>query len=86
MSLEADAARGHRAFHELEEVSAAFERVRGAILAELAQTPVSQPEKVLKLHMAVSNLTAVREAMQHVIDNGEVARAAIAQAGLTRPL
>lgn len=78
-------ARGQRAMNELEEVGAAFERVRDAILAEMAQTPVSQPEKVLKLHMAVQNLAAVKQALREVIDNGEVARTAIAIAGLTRP-
>lgn len=80
-----DIARGNRAFSELQEVGAAFERVRDAIMSELAQTPVTQPEKVLKLHMAGQNLAAVRKALQDVIDNGELARAAIAVAGLTRP-
>jgi len=85
MSEQADIARGHRAFNELEEVGAAFERVKAAILTELSQTPVSQPEKVLKLHMATQNLTAVRQALLEVIDNGRVAEQALALAGLTRP-
>lgn len=85
MSDQADIARGHRAFNELEEVGAAFERVKAAILTELSQTPVSQPEKVLKLHMAAQNLAAVRQALQEVIDNGRVAEQALALAGLTRP-
>ena len=85
MSDQADIARGHRAFNELEEVGAAFERVKAAILTELSQTPVSQPDKVLKLHMATQNLAAVRQALQEVIDNGRVAEQALALAGLTRP-
>lgn len=81
-------ARGHRAFNELEEVGAAFDRVRDALVETLAQTPVGQDAKVLKLHLSLQNLAAVRQAMQHTIDNGlmaQSARDAVAVAGLTRP-
>lgn len=85
MNDNAAAARGQRAFTELEEVGAAFERVKAAILDELANTSPTQPEKVLKLHLAVQNLAAVRQALQHVIDNGAVAKQALATSGLNRP-
>lgn len=76
---------GHAAQREYSQVSGAFDRVRGAILQELSATPVSQPDKVLKLHMAVQNLTAVEKALQEVITNGVVASQALAMTGLNRP-
>lgn len=82
------AARGHRAFSELEEFGRAFDLVRHAIVETLAQTPVGQDAKVLKLHQSLQNLAAVRKAMQDTIDNGlmeRAARDAIAVHGLTRP-
>lgn len=85
MSDAAAAARGQRAETELAETAAAFDRVREAILEELAQTSPGQPEKVLKLHLAVQNLAAVRQALFQVVENGQLARHAIATAGLTRP-
>lgn len=85
MSYEEQAARGARAQREWEELDSAFVRVREAILAELAQTSVSQPDKVLKLHMAVQNLSAVEKAIREVIDNGTIARHALDAAALTRP-
>jgi hypothetical protein len=85
MSEAAAVARGQRARAELEETAAAFDRVREAILEELAQTSPGQPDKVLKLHLAVQNLAAVRQALFRVAENGELARHAIAAAGLTRP-
>jgi hypothetical protein len=78
-------ARGHRAFNELQEVGDAFDRVEAALLKSLAETPVGADVKVLKLHMAVQNLAAVRQALREVIDDGRVAEHAIAVAGLTRP-
>lgn len=84
-------ARGHRAFNDLEEVGAAFDAVRDAILKALAETPVGQEAKVLNLHKSLQNLAAVRKALQNTIDAGRVASAsqaardAIAGAGLTRP-
>lgn len=81
-------ARGHRAFNELEEVGAAFERVRQVLLDEIAQCPVGSDSKILKLHMSVQNLAAVKKALQDTINNGLVAQAArdaIAVHGLTRP-
>lgn len=77
--------RGQQAEREWQEVSSAFDRVRVAILNEIAATSPAQPEKVLKLHMSVQNLTAVREAVMNVINNGAVAKVALASAGLTRP-
>lgn len=81
-------ARGHRAFNELEEVGRAFDLVRAAIVETLAQTSVGQDAKVIKLHMSLQNLAAVRKALQDTIDNGlmeRAARDAIAVHGLTRP-
>lgn len=81
------AARGHRAFSELEEVQYAFDAVRDAIVKTLAETPVGQEDKVLNLHKSLQNLAALKVALRKVIDAGKVAdnaRDAIAVAGLTR--
>lgn len=85
MSDQAAAARGHRALNELTEVSGAFDAVEAALLKNLAETPVGADAKILKLHMAVQNLAAVRQALREVIDDGQVAQHAIAASGLTRP-
>lgn len=88
--LNADILRGRRAEAELAETAAAFEAVRGALMAALAQTPVGADGKVLKLHMSLQNLAAVREALTKTVAAGEhagfarAAEDAIAEAGLTR--
>ena len=78
------AARGHRAFHELEEIGHAFDKVEAAIIKTLAETPIGQEAKVLNLHKALQNLAAVKQAARDVINDGLMAEAAIAAAGLTR--
>lgn len=88
--LNADMRRGRRAEAELSETAAAFDAVRTALLAALAQTPVGADAKVLKLHMSLQNLAAVREALTKTVAAGEhagyarAAEDAIAEAGLTR--
>jgi len=89
--LSRDAARGARARAELEETAAAFDAVRAAIVKNLAETPIGADAKILKLHMSLQNLAAVREALNRVIAAGAHANAtreaedAIAVFGLTRP-
>jgi hypothetical protein len=85
MTEEERQARGQRALQEYAEVEGAFAQVEAAILRTLSETPVGQDAKVLKLHMAVQNLAAVKQAIRDVIDDGQMATAAIASAGLTRP-
>jgi hypothetical protein len=88
--LSADVLRGLKAEAELAETEAAFEAVRAALLAALAQTPVGADAKVLKLHMSLQNLAAVREALAKTIAGGRhasyarAAEEAIAEAGVTR--
>jgi hypothetical protein len=88
--LAADMLRGRRAEVELAETAQAFEAVRSALLAALSQTPVGADGKVLKLHMSLQNLAAVREALVKTIAAGEhagyarAAEDAVAEAGLTR--
>jgi hypothetical protein len=77
--------RGHRAEAELTETAAAFETVKDAIVKELVNTSPAQAEKVLKLHLAVQNLEAVRQVLMNVVSGAHVAREALAIAGLTRP-
>lgn len=79
------ASRGRMAAQEWTEVESAFSQVEAALIRALAATPVGQDAKVLKLHMAVQNLDAVRAAIQQVISAGLIAEHAISQAGLTRP-
>jgi hypothetical protein len=84
-------ARGHRAFAEFSEIQYAFDAVEAAILRELANCPIGQEPKVLNLHKAAQNLSAVRKAIQHVVDDGKVAEhemaasEALAVSGLNRP-
>lgn len=85
MSEQQRAARGRTAAREFAELEAAFDKVREAILNTLAETSPSQPEKVLKLHMAAQNLAGVKQAMMLVIQDGQVAEHAINAAGLSRP-
>jgi uncharacterized membrane protein len=86
----AEIERGRRAAGELAETEAAFEAVKAAILKTLVAASPAQPEKILKLHLAVQNLEAVRQALAKTVAAGEVAafaqaaEAAIAEAGLTR--
>ena len=85
-----ETARGARAAHEYDELKAAFEAVRQALLKEISQTPVGADAKILKLHMSVQNLAAVEQAMRQVIDSGRIvsameAQTALAGAGLNRP-
>lgn len=88
--LHADVLRGRRAEAELAETAAAFDAVRAALLTAIAQAPVGADAKVLKLHMSLQNLAAVREALMKTIAAGEhssyaqAAAEAIAEAGLTR--
>lgn len=88
--LNSEILRGRRAEAELSETAAAFEAVRASLLAALAQTPVGADARVLKLHMSLQNLAAVREALAKTVAAGEhagyarAAEDAIAGAGLTR--
>jgi hypothetical protein len=88
--LRADILRGVKAEAELQETAAAFEAVRAALTTALACTPVGADAKVLKLHMSLQNLAAVREALVKTIAAGEhagyarAAEDAVAEAGLTR--
>lgn len=89
--LHDDILRGRRAEAELQSTAAAFDAVRDALLKTLAQTPVGADAKVLKLHMSLQNLAAVREALFKTVAAGEhagyarAAEDAIAVSGLTRP-
>lgn len=88
--LAADVLRGLKAEAELAETARAFEAVRAALTAALAQTPVGADAKVLKLHMSLQNLAAVREALMKTVaagrhaDHVRAAEDAIAECGLTR--
>lgn len=84
--------RGRRAERELSETEAAFTAVEDAILRALRETGVGNDDKILKLHMSLHNLAAIRAAIGKVIRDGKdaasYARAAddaIAEEGLTRP-
>lgn len=84
MTDEERAARGYRATSELTETEAAFDAVRAAIVKTLIETSPAQPDKILKLHTAAQTVDAIRQALRSVIDDGQVAQAALAIAGLTR--
>lgn len=77
--------RARRAFEEYEELKAAFDRLEGAIFAEMKQTPVGVDAKLQRLHLSLHNLADVKAALREVIDNGRIASQALAVAGLNRP-
>lgn len=83
MNDEAVAAKGARAERELNETREAFEAVRQAIIEELIGTSPANADKVLKLHLAIQNLTAVQKALINVVTSGQIAKHALSQAGLT---
>lgn len=90
--LQADAARGRKAEMEYQEVEAAFDAVEAALLKAWQETPIGADAKVLKLHMAMHNMDAVRTAIMRTIRAGKdaeamllAAREAIADQGLTQP-
>ena len=62
----------------------AFEDVRQAIINELESTSYTKTDKVLELHKALQNLAAVKQAILNVIHNGQLARFALGQSGITR--
>ena len=66
-------ARGHRAFNELQEVNAAFDQVEAVLVRELTQAPVGADVKILRLHMSLQNLAAIRLAVRNIIDDGLMA-------------
>lgn len=84
MTDEQRAARGRRAAQEFQELEPAFEAVEKALWATLRECPIGQDAKILRLHMAVDNLSAVRAAIKSVVSEGMLAEHAIAVAGLTR--
>ena len=89
---QAEIERGRKAEAELTEVAGAFEAVEAALMRTLVETGVGADAKILKLHMSLQNLGAVREAILYVVKAGRdgqamelAAREAIAEQGLTRP-
>lgn len=84
MNQEERVSRGLRAAQELRETEDAFATVEAAIVKALAETPVGADAKILRLHMSLQNLAAVKQAIRGVIDDGLMAESAIAVAGLTR--
>lgn len=85
MSDEATIRNAQRAHVEYQQLEASFDAVKAAIVEELISTPPMQGDKIARLHMAAQNLAAVKEALLQVAQSGDVAKYAIALAGLTRP-
>ncbi len=79
-------ARAYRALSEMGELEGVFERLEAEIFSDLKATSPTNSAKVAWLHMTLHNLAGIRAAMQGIIDNGEMARTAIAIAGLNKPI
>lgn len=79
-------ARGNRAFNELEELNAVFDKLERNTIEKLKSTPIGQDDMVTKLHMTLHTLSGIRSAMREMIDNGRVAEHALAVSGLHRPI
>jgi hypothetical protein len=84
MTREDEIGRGREAAQELRITEEAFSSVEAAIIRALGETPVGADVKIIRLHMSLQNLAAVRQAVRSVIDSGQMAEAAVAQAGLLR--
>lgn len=84
MNDEETAAKGRRARAEYRETEGAFAKLRKAALDELVKTSPENTAKILKLHMTAQTLSAVQEALMRVVQAGEYAEQALAQAGLNR--
>lgn len=84
MTDEQRAARGRRAFAELEELAGVFERLERGVFVELQQTPIGQDAKVQRLHLTLHNLAGLQVALREMVDDGRVAEQALAMAGLNR--
>ena len=76
------AARGRRAAQEFRELDAAFQRTSDAIMTKLVQTSPERPETIMKLHMSLQNLAAVRKALLEMAQDGAIAEVVLANAGL----
>lgn len=77
--------RGQQAGLEYRELEAAFAKVEAVLVRTLTETPIGADPKVLRLHMSIQNLAAVKQALLAVAQDGMMAEHAIAVAGLTRP-
>lgn len=81
---EAAVRRGAAAATEFRELDKAFDALREGFVTELSTTSVMHTDKILRLHAALQTLTAVRSCIVNVVENGLMARDAIAATGLTR--
>jgi hypothetical protein len=85
MTDEQQIARGRRALREFEELSDVFDRLERNTVERLKMAAIGQDALVVKLHMQLHTLAGIKTAMREMIDNGRIAEAAVAVAGLNRP-
>jgi hypothetical protein len=78
-------ARAGRAERELELTRQAFAQLRAAALEELVGTALGQQDKRERLYVVASMIDGVQGALQRMIDDGLVAREALAAGNLLRP-
>lgn len=78
-------ARGHRAFAELEELNAVFDKLEQNTIERLKSAAVGQDALIVKLHMQLHTLAGIKAAMRQMVDGGRIAQEAVAIAGLNRP-
>lgn len=69
------AARGRKAEQEYGELGAAFDAVETSIMGAIRAAKVGQDSLILKLHISLQNLDAVRAALQATIKGGREAAA-----------
>jgi hypothetical protein len=82
MTDEQLSAQGYAAERELELTKDAFEKVQQAIIASMLETSPTNQAKILQLHTAAQILDAVRKALLNTVQTGQIARHALAEAGL----
>lgn len=82
MTDEERIARGQRAASELRLTEEAFTAVRNNLIERMMET--ADQASILQFHAAVGTVDRVRHALQLVVSDGQMASAAVAQAGLAR--
>ncbi len=77
--------RSYRAYNELTETQAIFEKMRQNALEKLIATPLEAGEWREKLYRVVTTINTVERALREAVDAGEVSKFALHQAEMLRP-
>lgn len=85
MTDEETIARAHRAYSEMTETQAIFEKLRNGMVERLINTSIEQGPLREKMYFALQTINTVERALREAVDAGEVSKFALRQAELLRP-